>query len=97
MLKAPINANKIRLLMSVVHFIMLYGCEIWADTLKTELYGKRMASVQRRFAVSTASSFWTVLVPAVLVIVGMIPNNLQAQEHNHVSDTRKNRIWMWNG
>ena len=55
------TASKRRLLMAVTESILLYGCEIWADALKTEKYRKRMASVQRRGALRVASSYLSLI------------------------------------
>lgn len=77
------SASKRRLLMSVTHSILLYGCEIWADALRQERYRKQMASIQRRGALRVASSYRTVSEPAVLVVAGVVPIDLLAQERKH--------------
>lgn len=37
---------KRRMLMSVVHSVLLYGAEVWADALSVEKYRRKMPSVQ---------------------------------------------------
>lgn len=60
-------ASKRTLLMSVKHSILLYGSEIWADTLKTEHRRKQLAAGQRMGAFRVASTYRTVSEPAILV------------------------------
>lgn len=81
--------NRRRLLMSVINSIHLYGCEVWADSLKKKKYRKQMASVQRRGALRIASSYRTVSEPAVLVIAGVIPIDLLASERKQIHDLRE--------
>lgn len=76
--------NKRKLLMNVTNAILLYGCEIWADALKKEMYRKQMAAVQRRGALRVISSYRTVSEPAVLVIAGVPPIDLMAQERKMI-------------
>lgn len=48
-LRANIRGPKLsrrRLLMSVTHYILLYGAKVWADALKREKYRKHVAEVQ---------------------------------------------------
>lgn len=71
---------KRRAMMSVVHSILLYGAEIWADALKMETYRRRMASVQRQSALRITSGYRTVSEAAILVVAGVIPIDLLAQE-----------------
>lgn len=80
--------SKRRLLMRTAESIMLYGAEVWADALRCELYRKRMAAVQRRGALRVACSYRTVSEPAVLVIAGVIPIDLLAQERRFVYQTK---------
>lgn len=73
-----------RLLMSTVHSILLYGAEIWADAVKTHKYRSRLSSVQRMGALRIASSYRTVSESAVLVVAGVIPIDLLAQERKAI-------------
>lgn len=84
----PSEAKR-RLLMSVVHSILLYGSEVWADALKTEKYRRRLAAVQRRGALRIASSYRTVSEPAILVVAAVPPIDLLAQERKFVYTARK--------
>lgn len=81
--------NKRRLLMSVTHSIMLYGCEVWADALRIEKYRKRMAAVQRRGALRVTCSYRTVSEPAVLVIAGIVPIDLMALERRDMYNVKE--------
>lgn len=78
------KAAKRRLLMSSVQSVLLYGSEIWAHALAKEMYRKRLGRVQRRAALRVASAYRTVSEPAVLVIAGVIPIALLAQERQSV-------------
>lgn len=53
----------IKLQGAVVHFILRYGCKIWANALKTETCRKWMALARRRGTLRTSSSCWTVSEP----------------------------------
>lgn len=75
---------KKRLLMSTVNSILLYGAEIWADALKVKKYRKRMIAVQARGAHRIASAYRTVSYEAVLVIAGVIPIDLLANERKRI-------------
>lgn len=84
-------ASRRRLLMSVTHSILLYGCEIWADALNQEKYRRRLAAIQRRGALRVASAYRTVSEPAALVVAGVIPIKLMAQERRQVYQEKKMR------
>nr|CAH7755101.1 unnamed protein product [Callosobruchus chinensis] len=60
--------SKRRTLMSVVHSIMLYGAEIWADALIVQKYRNCLSSVQRTAALRVARAYRTVSEIAVLVV-----------------------------
>lgn len=80
--------NKRRIVMNVTNAILLYGCEIWADALKRDIYRKQMAAVQRRGALRVASSYRTVSEPAVLVIASVPPIDLMAQERKRIFELK---------
>ncbi|XP_033214052.1 uncharacterized protein LOC117171108 [Belonocnema kinseyi] len=82
--------SKRRLLMSVTQSIMLYGAEIWADALKKKTNSRRLAAVQQKGALRIAFSYRTVSEPAILVIAGTIPNDLQALEKKEVFHRNRN-------
>lgn len=84
------TASKRKLLMSVINSILLYGCEIWANKLKIDKYRKIMANVQRRGALRICSSYRTVSEPAIMVIAGVIPIELMAEERKKIHDTKDN-------
>ena len=54
-----------RLLLRAAESIMLYGAEVWADSMRYEKYGKRLAAVQRRGALRVACSYRMVSKVAV--------------------------------
>lgn len=74
------RSSKRRLLMRTAECVMLYGAEIWAEALQHRKYRKRLSDVQRRAALRIACSYRTVSEPAVLVIAGVVPIDLQAQQ-----------------
>ncbi|XP_046417448.1 uncharacterized protein LOC124178256 [Neodiprion fabricii] len=76
--------GKRRLLMSTVNSILLYGAEIWADSLKTEKYCHAMTTVQRRRALRIACSYRTVSAQVVLVVTGVISIDLLAFKRKKV-------------
>lgn len=76
--------GKRRLLMSTTHSILLYGAEVWADSLKTKKYCHAMTTVQRRSALRIACSYRTVSAGAVLVVAGVIPIDLLAFERKRI-------------
>lgn len=78
------KSSKRRLLMSSVQSVLLYGAEVWADSLNKEMYRKRLAQVQRQGALRVASAYRTVSEPAILVIAGVIPIDLLAKERKTV-------------
>lgn len=82
------SSSKRKLIMAVTHSILLYGSEIWADSLQQKKYRKRMAAAQRRGALRIASAYRTVSEPAVLVIAGVIPIDLLAEERKNVYDKK---------
>lgn len=88
---------KRRTLMGVVHSILLYGSEIWADALLADKYRRKLASIQRKGALRIASAYRTVSEAAVLVIAGIVPIDIQAMErkrvyHRHRDEGRTNNI-----
>ncbi|CAB0007882.1 unnamed protein product [Nesidiocoris tenuis] len=78
------RASRRRVLMSVVHSILLYGVEVWADSLSIAYHRKRLAAVQRRCALRVACAYRTVSHEAVMVVAGAIPIHLLAKERKEV-------------
>lgn len=78
------KSSKRRLLMTTVQSILLYGAEVWADTLQKDIYRRRVVSVQRRSALRVACAYRTVSEPAVFVIAGVIPIDLLARERKAI-------------
>ena len=74
------SESKRRLLMSTTYNILLYGAEIWAESLKRKMYCKHMTAVQRKGALRVTSAYRTVSEPAILVLAGSPPIHLLAQE-----------------
>lgn len=81
----PVGTKR-RVLMSVVHSVLLFGCETWAEALKKKNLRGKMATVQRRGALRIASAYRTVSEPAVLVVAGVIPIDLLAFERKQIFD-----------
>lgn len=81
-------ASRRKLLMDTTQSILLYGSEIWAETLKTGSRRKVLAKVQRTAALRVASAYRTVSEAAILVISGAIPIDLLARE--------RRELWLQN-
>lgn len=82
--------KKRKLLMEVNNSILLYGCEMWADTLKVKRRAKTLLAVQRTAALRVASAYRTVSGHAILLIAGMIPIDLLALERKKIYDLQRN-------
>ena len=70
--------------MCAAEAVMLYGAEVWAGALRKEVHRERLGRVQRRGALRIAYSYRTVSEPAILVVAGVIPIDLLAQERQYV-------------
>ena len=66
--------------MEVGNNIMLYGSEIWAELLEVKKRANSLVSAALRIS----SAYRTVSAPAVLVISGTIPVDLQATEWTEI-------------
>ena len=53
------KSSKRKLLMSVTHYILLYGAEIWGEALGKDIYAKGMIRVQRQGALRVVSETLT--------------------------------------
>lgn len=84
--------SKRRLLMEAANSILLYGCEIWADTLKVKQRAKALLAVQRRGALRITSAYRTVSETAVLLIAGMTPIDVYAQERRKIWQAKLNHF-----
>ena len=76
--------------MSIVHSILLYGAEVWAEALDVEFHRKKPGPVQRSYALRIACSYRTVSEVAVLVIAGVMPIRLMAKQRKLVYDNKDN-------
>ena len=79
----PLPARR-RILKEVANSIMLYGSEIWAETLEVKKRANSLVLVQRTAALCIASVYRTVFAPAVFVIAGTIPVDLLAAERTEI-------------
>ena len=70
--------------MSTAHSVLLYGAEVWSGALTKRVNRQRLARVQRRGALRVASAYRTVSESAVLVIAGVIPIALLAEERRRI-------------
>ena len=75
--------------MSVANSIMLYGAEVWVPAMEKMVYRRRLSTVQRRAALRVSCSYRTVSGPAILVIAGVTPIHLLAQERKTVFDEKR--------
>lgn len=78
------KTSKRRLLMSVTHSIILYGAEVWADSIRKVTYAAKLTSVQRQGALRISCAYRTVSLEAALVIAGVIPIDLLALERQYI-------------
>lgn len=83
------RAKKRRVLLEVVHSVLLYGAEIWAQTLRQKTYRRKLASVQRRGALRVTCAYRTVSEAAVLVIAGAPPIDLLATERARLYNLKR--------
>ena len=70
--------------MSIVHPILLYGAEVWAETLDVEFHRKKLGAAQRRCALRIACSYRTMPEETVLLIAGVMPIRLMAKQRKLV-------------
>lgn len=82
--------KKRKLLMEACNSILLYGCELWAGSLKAKHRAHKLLSVQRTAALRVTSAYRTVSAAAVLVIAGMTPIDLVAEERSTLFTVKKN-------
>uniref|UniRef100_A0A2S2PBR3 Retrovirus-related Pol polyprotein from type-1 retrotransposable element R1 n=1 Tax=Schizaphis graminum TaxID=13262 RepID=A0A2S2PBR3_SCHGA len=81
---------KRRLLMSVVSSRLLYGAQVWADSLKhVQRYKHLMLQAQRCAALRVVRCYWTVSDMAALVLARIPPAFLEAAGRKRITDARK--------
>lgn len=76
--------NKRRLLMETSNSILLYGCEIWGETMRCKKRANALLAVQRASALRITSAYRTVSDAAVFVIAGIIPVDLKILERMNI-------------
>lgn len=59
---------------------LFYAAPVWADALEFESNIKTLVRAQRRMALRVAKAYRTVSANAILVVAGMVPAHLKAQE-----------------
>jgi len=77
-------ASKRRLIMRVAESIVMYGAEIYAGATNKRKNRVKMGHVQRQGALRISSAYRTVSEPAILVVAGLIPWDLLAQERKKI-------------
>ena len=83
----PLPARQ-RLLMKVAKNIMLYGSEIWPETLEVKKRANSFVLVLRTAALRIASAYRTFSAQAVLVIAGTSPVDLLATERTGICNAK---------
>lgn len=78
------------LLASVVKSITLYGSPIWAKALETVENQNQLNSVQRLSALRVISAYRTTSGEAALVIAGMMPFTILAEEARSIFENKRN-------
>jgi len=71
---------KRKVLAMAVQSKLLYAAPVWADALMFECNVKTIVRPQRRMALRVAEAYRTVSANAILVVAGMVPAHLKAQE-----------------
>ena len=71
---------KRKVLAMAVQSKLLYAAPVWADALEFECNVKTLVRPQRRIALRVAKAYRTVSANAILVVAGMVPAHLKAQE-----------------
>lgn len=69
-----------RLFNAVVTSRLLYGAPIWARGLRVKRNAQKLAAAQRLGAIRTARAYRTISTAAVLVLAGMVPVDILAEE-----------------
>ena len=77
--------------MSTTQPVLLYGAEIWADSLDREYRKNMIGKIQRTAALRISSAYRTVSENAVLVISGTNPIDLLAKERKKMCIMKKKR------
>jgi len=84
------SQSKRQLLMSVVHSKLLYGAEIWSDSIiGTKKAKVTLSMAQRTAALRVARFYRTVSDMAALVLARMPPAHLLALKQKRISELRR--------
>lgn len=75
--------------MEACNSILLYGSEIWAETLKCKKRANALLAVQRTAALRVTSAYRTVSASAVFIIAAMIPIDLHAAERMKIFNAKQ--------
>ena len=67
---------------------MLYGSDIWAETLDVKKRANLFVSIQRTAALCIVTAYGTVSALAVLVITGSVPVDLLAAQQMEIYKTK---------
>ncbi|KAL7723971.1 hypothetical protein ACLKA6_017962 [Drosophila palustris] len=86
----PVQSRR-KLLMEINNAILLYGCEIWADALTTKYRANQLLAMQRTSALRIISAYRTVSGATAMVIAGVVPIDLLAQERKQIYELRQAR------
>lgn len=90
-----------RVLAMATQAAILYGAPAWALAMKTKRYRQMVGTAQRGIALRTASAYRTVSTDATLVVAGLVPLHLLAEERRrlyalgrtiNVTDRREERL-----
>lgn len=76
----------------VVQSVMLYGAPVWGAALVMKKYRQMLISVQRKAALRVISAYRTVSAEAALVIAGMVPLDLLAEERVRLHRSREGHL-----
>ncbi|XP_046599987.1 uncharacterized protein LOC124295147 [Neodiprion lecontei] len=80
-----------RLLAGVAYSVMLYGAPVWAEALKVARNRNRVDAVGRVCALRVTSAYRTASTAAVMVLAGLIPPHLMAEERRRIATAETGR------
>lgn len=83
------RSSRRHLLASVVKSVFLYGAPIWSESLKIAQNLKICNRIQRLIAIRVISAYRTTSGAAALVIAGMLPFDLVAEESKTLYDAKR--------
>ena len=76
--------NKKKVMCMAIQSVLLYGAPIWNEAAQKHVYRKKLLSAQRLTVLRICSAYRTVSTDALLVLAGIVPIHLMADERNRL-------------